>query len=287
MVLDSIASQEFWRREFPELSLCSTSFAEEPAGFDADSLKDIENHLAADGYVHGRCGTLLRDAGRLVGAIEKLFKMEIPIPFLFIFDEAWGCFAPLHPLLVRLLGRGYKGLPDFWAWRIGLGGKGWAPHRDRGRKSLAPNGLPLALTVWIPLSEASVENSCIHLLPPRHDKTYGTEREFELDVASPEVRPVPASPGEYLCWNQSVLHWGSEAGPCPNGPRMSLAAEFQRGDIAPFNEPLIASLATLRFSERLVLIAKQLYQYRHTSPLSPEWESWAHFAVHGDCVVKH
>lgn len=279
-------SQEFWRREFPELSLCSTSFVE-PADCDADLLKDVEDRMIADGYFRGRCEALLRNAGRLADAIGKLVRMEIPIPFLFIFDEAWKCFAALHPLLVRLLGREYKALPDFWAWRVGPGEKGWAPHRDRGRKSLAPNGLPLALTVWIPLSEANAENSCIHLLPPQHDKTYGTERELEFDVASPDVRPVPASPGEYLCWNQSVLHWGSEAGPCPKGPRMSMAAEFQRGDVAPFNEPLIAPLATLDFSQRLTLIAKQIYQYRHTSPLSPEWESWAHSAVHGDCVLEH
>jgi ectoine hydroxylase-related dioxygenase (phytanoyl-CoA dioxygenase family) len=262
------------------------SFAE-PVDCDAYSLRDAEIGIVVDGYVRGRCDALLRNAGRLADAIGKLVKLEIPIPFLFLFDEAWQCFAALHPLLVRILGRGYKALPDFWAWHVGPGERGWAPHRDRGRKSLAPHGVPLALTVWIPLSEANVDNSCIHILPPRHDKTYGTERELEFDVASPEVRPMPASLGEYLCWNQSVLHWGSEAGTCPTGPRMSLAAEFQRGDIAPFNEPLIAPLATLHFGERLVLIAKQLYQYRHTSLLSPEWRSWAHITVHGDCALEH
>jgi hypothetical protein len=84
-----------------------------------------------------------------------------------------------------------------------------------------------------------------------------------VSVAAAAARALPASPGDYLCWNQAVFHWGSGGSEFSDQPRMSMALEFQRGDIAPFNEPLLPQSPFPDFSMRLPLVAKQILQYQH------------------------
>lgn len=277
--------ESFWRTEIPWLGIGSKMFS--PMYFEEEEVLDAEEHMEVFGYFRGRLNGLEQTAPKLVEAVKRIALKEIPLPFLFLFDEVWECFSFFDPLLSSLLGSGYRLMPDFWVWRVGPGESGWAPHRDRGRKALAQDGSPLALTLWIPLTKADESSSCVFLLPKRVDRTYGTEREHEFDLTDPGVHTLRAAPGDYLCWNQAVLHWGSRAGPCPDGPRISMALEFQRGDIAPFDEPLIVPGAALTFDQRLTLVAKQLFQYRHMSPLDPETASWAHRTIHGDCELVH
>jgi len=89
------------------------------------------------------------------------------------------------------------------------------------------------------------------------------------------VRALPARPGDFLCWNQAVLHWGGEASRFASGPRISVALEFQSGDRAPFNQPLIPPFANLPFETRLKLVAKQILQYKHMYPLAARFEALA------------
>ena len=54
-----------------------------------------------------------------------------------------------------------------------------------------------------------------------------------------------------------------------------VALEFQRADAAPFNQPLLPPLSVLDFPSRLMLIGKQILQYRHMYPLGPRMEALA------------
>jgi hypothetical protein len=54
-----------------------------------------------------------------------------------------------------------------------------------------------------------------------------------------------------------------------------MAFEFQRGDVAPFNQPMLPPLWVWPLEPRLWLIAKQILQYKHMYPLSPEMEQVA------------
>ena len=94
-------------------------------------------------------------------------------------------------------------------------------------------------------------------------------------VSGASVRALPVEPGDYLIWNQAVLHWGSRSSRLAQGPRISMALEFQRGDVAPFNGPLLPPLTRPGFEARLKLVAKQILQYRHMYPLTPAMQGLA------------
>lgn len=261
--MNKIDSIGFWTQHFPNLSINSKSTLSNDHIFCS----------ITDGYFKGRLDDLVNPTILLAATIEKLISIDMPVPFIFVFDETWQCFGRLNQVLSQILGSDYKILPDFWAWHIGPGGCGWQPHRERGKKSLAPDGSPLSITVWIPLSESNEQNSCIYLVPINHDKTYNTNDEMNFNSIEQAIS-LPAKPGDFLIWNHAILHWGSKAGPCQNGPRISMALEFQRGEIQPFNSPLITPSLQLTFEQRLSLIAKQLVQYRHMQPLSLELLDW-------------
>jgi ectoine hydroxylase-related dioxygenase (phytanoyl-CoA dioxygenase family) len=194
--------------------------------------------------------------------------------FAFIYDEFWIPFFKLHNVYTGLLGGKYYVLPDFWVWNVDpqKGEAGWKPHRDKGRQSLFPDRTPKSLTTWIPVSTATPLNGCMYIVPAMFDPTYGREDEMQWKFDYSSIRALPGNPGEFFIWNQAVLHWGSKTSPRAPESRVSMAFEFQRADVAPFNQPLISPLSVLSFESRLKLIAKQILQYRHMYKLEPELE---------------
>lgn len=273
-----LAKTEFWKKQFPEFSINSSKVSgHNPASLDEEQRWLIHERILNEGYF-GEHDTMLAEvAPRLAEAVEKLVKLNIPPVFLFIFDEAWECFYRLHPVFEQLLGPDYKMLPDFWAWHVKpeLQESGWKPHRDKGRRALAKDGSPLSVTMWIPLSEANPLNSCIYVVPSNLDPTYNTDEEWEYKPELGTIRALPGKPGDYFCWNQSILHWGSRSSPYATQPRISMAFEFQRGDTPPMNEPLLTPLKSVPFIGRLKLIAKQILQYDHMYKLPPELKQLA------------
>jgi hypothetical protein len=275
---DRLFDPAWWRAEFPELSLEPEAgvFAA-PNGPGREPLAQARERMRTEGYLQARDERLAEWAPRLAAAVARMQSRGLPPPFVFLFDEAWAAFHRLHGQLADILGPRYQILPDFWAWHIepSPSGAGWTPHRDRGYRSLGVGRAPLSLTVWIPLTAATPANSCMYILPADRDPTYGTPQDGRYDVDLASVRALPAEPGDYLIWNQAVLHWGSRASRLAETPRMSMALEFQRGDVSPLNAPLMAALARPAFEDRLKLVAKQILQYRHMYPLTPEMESLA------------
>jgi hypothetical protein len=233
--------------------------------------------MVEEGYLQGAASLLGELAPRLADAVETCARLDIPPPFIFLFDETWASFYALHPMLSFFLGANYKVLPDFWTWRLDpkRADAGWRPHRDKGRMALAADGGPASLTVWIPLTESMPQNGCMYLLPANRDPVYGTENETQWKIDVSKIRAMPARPGEFLCWNQAVLHWGGEASRFAEAPRLSMALEFQSGARAPFNNPLIEPFSNLTFESRLRLVGKQILQYRHMYPLAPRFEQLA------------
>lgn len=270
--VDRMMDERFWRETFPELSI-GTLFS---GNFEINFLGDERDQRVADrmrieGYFQEGDEALVDLSQRLSTAIERAHSMGIPPVFIFLFDEAWAAFYRQHATLSAQLGEGYRVLPDFWAWRVDprAGQAGWRPHRDKGSIALRADGTPKAVTMWIPLTEATPLNGCMYVVPADRDPVYGTEldnnNKHPMDF--PSIRALPARPGEYLCWNQAVLHWGAQSSQFGGAPRMSMAMEFQRADEIPFNEPLIPTLAVLPYIDRLRLCAKQILQYAHMYPL--------------------
>jgi hypothetical protein len=283
--VEEIGRVEFWREHFPDLSI-NTRLAQgnlpqiEPG---ADAMGVWFERMREEGYLQGAADTLTRLAPKLATAVETCKALDIPPAFIFLFDETWECFYALDPMLRAFLGETYRVLPDFWCWHVDprRGEAGWRPHRDKGRVALRADGTPLSLTVWIPLTEALPQNGCMYLLPANRDPVYGTENETRWQVDMARIRAMPAKPGEFLCWNQAVLHWGGESSRFAAHPRMSMALEFQSGERAPFNQPLLPPFGNLNFASRLMLVGKQILQYKHMYPLAARFELLAKRLVGG------
>lgn len=282
---DDMLRPAFWRERFPGLTLPEPGRASPPLANAAGEADEgvVAARLVEEGYFQDRNPTFARLAPQLGEAVKACVAMDIPPAFIFLFDEAWECFASLDPMLKRFLGPDYRVLPDFWTWHVdgAAGQAGWTPHRDKGRMSLAPNGAPLSLTVWAPLSDATPLTSCMYILPANRDPVYGTENEAKWQINAASIRALPGQPGDYFCWNQAVLHWGSEASRFAPHPRISMALEFQRGDARAFNQPLIPPLVSLDLPSRLKLVGKQILQYRHMYPLAARFETLAQHLLAG------
>jgi hypothetical protein len=75
----------------------------------------------------------------------------------------------------------------------------------------------MTLTSWIPLSDATPQNGCMYVVPAHLDPHYGkptTPRSQLPDLSL--ARALPVRPGDYLVWNQAVLHWGGESNEAAN-----------------------------------------------------------------------
>lgn len=270
----------YWHSLAPGLNIDNADlFTDgEPFSFAAADLAAFEADLLKEGYSRFDPPDWGIDIDLLAQAIGALVESGASPVLGFVYDELWVLFARLRAFLGHLIGPDYRQLPDFWIWHVAASDDdaGWVPHRDKGARALDPDGRPKSLTVWIPLTEARPDNGCVYLVPADRDPTYGdaaTEDDWQFDL--PAVRALPAAPGSVLCWNQAVVHWGARSSVRGPVPRISVAFEFQRGDIPPFNEPLLDPASPLNFNGRLLLIAKQILQYDHMYPLSDEMKSLA------------
>jgi hypothetical protein len=268
--VSNVSSEAFWREHFPSLhigELLTDDFRESLSSAPlSDSTALNAERMRVDAYFQGRDETLARLAPVLADAVRRCKTLNISPLSLFLFDEAWQCFYALHRQLKPFLGD-YQILPAFWVWHVDPASteSGWPPHRDKGRHALDANGNPLALTVWIPLSEATPLSSCVYILPKSRDPVYGTAEEQNWRIDYPAIRALPAQPGEFYCWDQAVLHWGSTSSPFAEGPRISMALEFQRSDIPPFVKPVLPALCNPDFKLRLWLVTKLVMEHRHAN----------------------
>lgn len=206
--------------------------------------------------------------------VSTFFRMGIPLPFAFVYDELWLAFQTLSEFLTAALGEDYRALPDFWVWHVNPheDAAGWGPHRDRVQPTLDADNSPHTLTVWLPFTDATPLNGCMYVLPAHRDDRFVERRwdgEGNNTVVNPQdIRALPATAGSLLAWNQAVLHWGGRGSRLGAAPRISAAFEFQRADRPPFNTPLLDPERMPTFADRLGLIGKQVLQYRHMYPLS-------------------
>lgn len=254
----------FWQREFPQLNIGKRSACGSPTR-PHQSYERLSERMRKDGYFGESDALLGKLSPALASAISHAVELGLPPVFIFLFDEPWECYHRLQPVVSHILGDDYKLLPDFWMWHVDPCKRqsGWKPHRDKGHWALAPDGSPLSLTIWVPLTPATTMNGCMYIVPAQMDPTYGTPQDTTYQFPISAARALPSTPGDYLCWNQAVYHWGSTTSEFVNEPRMSMALEFQRGDIKAFNEPLLPQAPFPDFNLRLPLVAKQILQYQH------------------------
>ncbi len=266
-ILQQIQDPDYWKNLNPGLSvedsLNPSAFPE--IDIEQEHLDNLFLNLKEEGYF--QIDPVFSDAEifSMAMGLEILHQEGWQTTWAFVYDEFWQIFRQLSSLLCSLLGKDYRQLPAFWAWYVDTNNTaaGWMPHRDRSVNTLQPDGMPKSLTIWIPLTDAIPLNGCMYILPAALDPNYPDNlRYIQVDNLQ-NIRALPAGAGSVLCWNQAVLHWGGRSSDKSPLPRLSLACEFQRGDMEPLNQPLLAPEALPSFNQRLALIGKQILQYQN------------------------
>jgi hypothetical protein len=278
-VVAELGDAALWRLLSPQLHVQDAGWlqAQKPLGIPAPLLDELRALLREEGYFQLPPQGWDLPIGTMAQTIATLDRRGIPLPFAFLYDEFWVLYWRLHALIEGILGPGYLRLPDFWAWLVDpkRHDSGWKPHRDKGWQSLREDRSPKSITVWLPLTHATTLNGCMYLVPAHRDPTYATPQDREWRHEPADVRALPAEAGSVLCWTQALLHWGSRTSPRGEAPRISVAFEFQAGDVPPYNEPLTLPTVIPDLPMRLKLVSKQILQYRHMYPLAPEVEALA------------
>jgi hypothetical protein len=264
-----------WRRLAPFASIDGAQGdAGEPARISQEDSAAERHRLDRDGYfrLHGVFDPVR--IARMRRIAEAVRADGWPVAFAFVFDDFWTIARspPIAHFLERTVGAAYLQNTVVWAhWVSGVRGvAGWSPHDDyRG-------GGETFLSLWIPLSDATVDNGCMFLLPAAASREVTTAVDEQRDLPPrtfrrllQEVIALPAPAGSMIGWRGELLHWGGvNAGGVE--PRLSLALEFRsRGARASsFESPLIDPRAPLPpFRLRLFAIVKALREYTKFEPL--------------------
>lgn len=273
---EQVNNPGFWLGLNPYFNITRDGSQDKIAPLPVDVTEEMLHYLRMDGYIQLDNLISGQMIAKMRNAIITLRDKGINPSFVFVYDEFWTISRQLNRLLSPVLGDTYQQLPDFWAWYLDPQREdaGWRPHRDRIHgETVYADGMPKSVTVWLALTDATPLNGCIYMLPAHLDTDYFNFKTRETNVNAHGIRALPASAGSLLMWNQRVVHWGGTSSTRTNEPRISLAIEFQRADVPPFNTPLIKTPeALLPFDIRLMLIAKQFTQYYHMYKLSPDLE---------------
>lgn len=254
---------DFWRELCPGLSIGADTVAP-PA-----QLADIERQaewLRHEGYINEPGVLPLEFVRALHAGIERLAARGIPPAFIYLYDEPWLAFRALTPFLARVLGPDFRLMAGVWAWLVqpSEDDAGWKPHRD-GFSASAPQGkLPDAVTIWLPLTDATCLNGCIYIVPSHWDDAAAQPVEGDVTLtgrALQNIRALPAPAGSMLGWNHNVLHWGARASSRADGPRCSLALMFRRIEEGPEDPSWIRLHTAPSFHRRLGLIGHYVRLY--------------------------
>ena len=263
-----------WRRLVPFASIEEKVVSGDHARIAPPDAVREKSRLDEDGYF---CLTQVFDRERIARMhdIARAVRADgWPVAFAFVYDDFWSIARTpsISAFLEASLGPDFVQNTVVWAHWVpdAKGVAGWRPHDDyRG-------GGDTFLSLWIPLSEATVNNGCMFLVPDRRSREVADAIEAQDSLPDTlfrrtlqDVVALPVPPGSLTGWRGDVLHWGgTNSG--STVPRVSLALEFRSRDVktSRFERPLIDPRAALPpFRTRLFAIVKALREYTKFEPL--------------------
>jgi len=275
--LDCALSPSYWRALVPELSVGADvahgGTADEIPGLERDARDQILAGFSVEGLLETPPLLDAVETARLRAAVLALTRADWPPVFSWIYDEFWRVprTAALTGLFTAILGEGYRQTAQVWTHVVAgrRGSSEWRPHVDYA-------GSDRRLTVWIALSEATVDSGCMcviprHLVPPavagRWQDLAAFERRDVMDLLRAS-RPLPVPAGAVLAWDAGLMHWGSTR-QTSGEPRISYSMEFAPAgtDAAVIGPTLPGGGSTLPgHEERLAIIAKAVLLYQPSEP---------------------
>ena len=238
-------SVDYWRKLCPKVPLEGEikCFLGELAHSDLDSIDQSITRLNSRGYFEAH-GTLPRSTTELMTeCVKTVIAAGWPAVFAFLYDPFWAVtrIPYVSSLLSIILGAEYRIIMSrSWCYYIPpiRGANGWAPHTD------AYTARPRRVTVWFPLTDATLDNGCIYVVPkdliyregppdedPLISQTFS--RNYSLELLQ-RCRALPVNAGSILGWDSQTIHWGSTCH-SPKEARISIGCEFVCSDVTVVN----------------------------------------------------
>ncbi len=266
---------EFWRELAPQMSVQSPVIADDTIKLSRKTLDSLSASMGKDGFLQLAPVLDMVEIALVRGAILALQKAGLPPVFIYMFDQPWALFHRLRPLVSHFLGVNYALLPNFWAWHIPTVEKssGWPIHCDCNGQTRFENptlGQTLmSLSVWIALTDATLDNGCMYVLPRTNERFYPAPIDTSTGIDSAHRLALPVAAGSVLAWTQDLYHWSGQVTARAECPRISLSLEFQNPAFEPLAHPLLDLSAPPAFLNRLSLVLRQFEKYKHMETALP------------------
>ncbi len=268
----TVAKKSYWQELLPDQAITDHPFENSgtPYTINSDVMENCTQQIRHDGYFVTPPIIPQEDLDQLATCILKVTSSAQRSTYALLYDIFYEVLGRISNVLTPILGRGYQFVPDqseaYYIDNVDHA-TGTGPHRDNihDKESIAYiNGLPTLINVWIPITNATTLNSCIHLIPLRHDITFDNgipknirDKSFtwkEVHDMLQHVRAVPAQAGSVLAWDTNILHWGGTSSIFAKEPRLSMAAYFQSAAVPPYHKFTMDIPGPIPFDYRLYFL---------------------------------
>lgn len=191
--------------------------AHEQPGLRGDMAR--EGWAAVPGFLDAR-----RSAS-LATASLALLEHGWPATFLLVFDQAWQVGRHLGRLMQSLANDRVALRYEMFVYCVDstrplARARGIEPHRDAPHVGFDERGgerLPRHCTSWLALTETTVDNGCIYVVPTHRDPDASAPIREEAGI------PLEVPAGTALLWGGHVAHWGGVHDPVrARGPRVAI-----------------------------------------------------------------
>ena len=165
---------------------------------DASSMQALRAHLLQRGWMASAAVPAIQaiDTELLLSTIRALKARGWPPVFAFVFDEFWSVFASIWQLMATVLDDANVELePSFFVYALEapgstpavhgkrftyLGGNFGLPHRDHSHtEANDEHGNPKIVSVWIPVTDATIENGCMYVVDKVRHGAFARIKEFD------------------------------------------------------------------------------------------------------------
>lgn len=276
---------EYWQALVPGLVVCGAPAPELTPGppLAEAAHRAAAAHLQGDRYVRLSQLLPLSLTARMHAGVNAVLAADWPAVFTWMYDEFWRVprIPPLVQLVSGMLGEGYLQTPYVWTNLVSeqRGADGWPPHVDNP-------GPDARVTMWIPLSEATLETGCISLIPPNaipkelqdawHDRE--SFNVVEMKRLLQATIAFESHPGDVLAWDARIIHWGAPR-QSSGAPRVSLSMEFitaaGESTITSKSIPVTSDGPLPSHEDRLRLIARGIVDFNRRELRTSRYEGLA------------
>mmetsp|Transcript_21832 Transcript_21832/g.32688 ORF Transcript_21832/g.32688 Transcript_21832/m.32688 type:complete len:516 (-) Transcript_21832:170-1717(-) len=154
--------------------------------------------------------------------------------------------------------------------------------KEQTSRTIEDYGMAKYVTMWMALSNATPENSCLYVIPAGSDPGYYAGDPVDKNQPDPlqralrnkndyqNIRALPRRSGESVVFTHRIMHWGSKGNIRCNEPRVAISFVVSSGDFErPYVDPSYFTGNTLPpFHVRLLLVCAQLLIYHQRFNLS-------------------